>query len=605
MNAFEKRSGWGWIPCLRAASAFAIVLAAWVASLGEAPDLVERTPVSKAEWTGEAGSRRPAAGNGAQKFRFIIVGDRTGGGENEWPLFDRAMDEINLLRPDFAITVGDAIQGYTQDPDEIASEWQDFHKHAGKLEAPLFLLPGNHDISSRDMLRWWQDHIGRTYYSFDYKACHFLVLNTEEYWFENDSSIGPDQVRFVLDDLDRNKTARHTFVFMHKPVWHDPNNAEWRQIEAALGDRPHTVFAGHTHRLTFEKRGDGKYFIVATTRGIDLSDSEDMLPQMGSFPHFTEVTVDGSAVRVAIIEPGGPVWPEDIAPREFQEGARKLVKVDALLPKELENGEVRAGISVSLGNALPGPVEVTIQVSPTGPDGWRPASGNASQTLSLSPGTAKTVDALFNVPAAKVVPVPRLQLSARYDGKPLQRLERNMPLFPESALRQIPEWEVVGPFEAGVVPNALPDNPREAMPQVFLQRGAEKGYAEGAMFQEKGKPLSWQVLKNEAGFVNLARLCETPTHVLAYASCAVHSPAAKTVYAEFRTDDYGQVLVNGAEIEEGRLFRTRSDATYIALPLKAGWNTVVVKCVNITGGWTFRLLPADPASELRFAPSPE
>ncbi len=69
--------------------------------------------------------------------------------------------------------------------------------------------------------------------------------------------------------------------------------------------------------------------------------------------------------------------------------------------------------------------------------------------------------------------------------------------------------------------------------------------------------------------------------------------------------NYGQVFVNGAEIEEGRLFRTRSDATYIALPLKAGWNTIVVKCVNITGGWTFRLLPADPASELRFAPSPQ
>jgi predicted phosphodiesterase len=525
------------------------------AVVAEAPNLPDRAPVSKAVWPTDA-----------LKFRFAVIGDRTGGGENEWPLFDRAMDEINLLRPDFAIMIGDAIQGYTQDPSKIASEWEDFHTHAGKLQAPLFLVAGNHDVSTPDMLRWWQEHIGRTYYSFDYRACHFLVLNTQEHWIQNESSIGPDQVCFVLDDLDHSKTARHTFVFMHIPLWNDPNHAEWREIEAALAGRPHTVFAGHTHRLTFEKRGETKYLVVATTRGIELPRSEEMIPQMGLFPHFTEVTVEGGVAHLAIIEPGGPMWPEDIAPREFQESARKLVTVDALLPKELDHGEIQAGISVSLTNGLPETAEVTIEVSPTGPDGWRPVAGDASQTLALSPGTATTADALFNVPASRVVPVPRLQVSARYGGKLLQRVERNMPLFPESALRHIPEWEVVGPFGAGVVPNALPDKPREAMPEVFLQRGPEKGYVEGATFQDQGKSLSWQVLKTEAGFANLA-LCETPTHVLAYASCAMHSPAAKTVYAEFRADDYGQILVNGAAIENDRLFRTRSDATYVALPL--------------------------------------
>jgi hypothetical protein len=118
-----------------------------------------------------------------------------------------------------------------------------------------------------------------------------------------------------------------------------------------------------------------------------------MIPQMGLFPHFTEVTVEGGVAHVAIIEPGGPMWPEDIAPREFQESARKLVTVDALLPKELDHGEIQAGISVSLTNGLPETAEVTIQVSPTGPDGWRPATGNASQTVTLSPGTATTAHA--------------------------------------------------------------------------------------------------------------------------------------------------------------------------------------------------------------------
>ena len=66
MKAFQKGSGCGWIAYLRAASAFAIVLAAALASLGEAPDLVEGTPVSKAQWTGEAASCRPARGREAR-----------------------------------------------------------------------------------------------------------------------------------------------------------------------------------------------------------------------------------------------------------------------------------------------------------------------------------------------------------------------------------------------------------------------------------------------------------------------------------------------------------------------------------------------------------
>jgi hypothetical protein len=46
------------------------------------------------------------------KFTFAIIGDKTGGGLRNWPIFDRAMDEVSRLHPDFAIMVGDLIQGY-------------------------------------------------------------------------------------------------------------------------------------------------------------------------------------------------------------------------------------------------------------------------------------------------------------------------------------------------------------------------------------------------------------------------------------------------------------------------------------------------------------
>ncbi len=49
------------------------------------------------------------------KFSFMILGDKTGGGEDNWPIFDRSVDEVNLLNPDFVIMVGELIQGYTPD----------------------------------------------------------------------------------------------------------------------------------------------------------------------------------------------------------------------------------------------------------------------------------------------------------------------------------------------------------------------------------------------------------------------------------------------------------------------------------------------------------
>jgi len=84
----------------------------------------------------------------------------------------------------------------------------------------------------------------------------------------------------------------------------------------------------------------------------------------------------------------------------------------------------------------------------------------------------------------------------------------------------------------------------------------------------------------------------------------VQSPKQQIVYARFRVDDYGQIFVNGEPFEERRLFRTRRDPTWVAIPLEAGWNTVVVKSIAIAGGWSFRLLFADPDYELQFAPYP-
>ena len=49
--------------------------------------------------------------NSAEDFQFVVVSDRTGGHREK--IFSRAVEQINLLQPEFVLSVGDLIEGYT------------------------------------------------------------------------------------------------------------------------------------------------------------------------------------------------------------------------------------------------------------------------------------------------------------------------------------------------------------------------------------------------------------------------------------------------------------------------------------------------------------
>jgi hypothetical protein len=49
----------------------------------------------------------------AENFQFAIVSDRTGG--HRAGVFPLALEKLNLLQPEFVVSVGDLIEGYTED----------------------------------------------------------------------------------------------------------------------------------------------------------------------------------------------------------------------------------------------------------------------------------------------------------------------------------------------------------------------------------------------------------------------------------------------------------------------------------------------------------
>jgi len=247
--------------------------------------------------------------NAPQNFQFAIVTDRTGG--HRPGVFEAAAAKLNLLQPEFVMSVGDLIEGYKEDPEILAAQWREFNGFVTGLEMPFFYVPGNHDLSNAAMVPIWQNQFGRTYFHFVYHDVLFVALNSEDppgYKVDNANPghLGEEQLKWLKSVLEENAGVRWTLVFLHKPMWHYGNRSNWNAVEELLGDRPRTVFAGHEHRFRATKVGPWTYYALATTGGS----SKLRGPKEGEFDHVVWVTMTSQGPKMANLMLDG-VWTEN------------------------------------------------------------------------------------------------------------------------------------------------------------------------------------------------------------------------------------------------------------------------------------------------------
>ena len=118
--------------------------------------------------------------NDPDEFQFAIIPDNAGG--TRPGVFAKIVEMTNLMQPEFAVQVGDLIEGYSDDEDQIRAWWQEIDETLEQLEVPLFFLTGNHDFYSEASTKAWRERFGdeRGYYHFRYKDVLFLMINTED-----------------------------------------------------------------------------------------------------------------------------------------------------------------------------------------------------------------------------------------------------------------------------------------------------------------------------------------------------------------------------------------------------------------------------------------
>ena len=279
--------------------AFAVV-AAFALTVAAAPvaaaEIDAAAAAAATPWTGLA------ANDDDRNFHFVLVADRTGGARPG--VFASAIAKINALEPAFVASVGDLIEGYTDDQAQLDREWDEFEALVAGLEAPFFYVAGNHDMNNAVMAATWQARFGPSYYRFLYKDVLFLVLNSELFGMVADPRTpvpGPwrqeQQLAFVAETLAAHPDPRWTIVLIHQPLWDyaDGPRGDWPQVEAMLGDRDYTVFAGHFHRYVKQVRQGRRYVTLATTGGGSSLRGRPY----GEFDHIAWVTMTDAGPRIA------------------------------------------------------------------------------------------------------------------------------------------------------------------------------------------------------------------------------------------------------------------------------------------------------------------
>jgi hypothetical protein len=236
-----------------------------------------------------------AVNNDTTAFQFAIMSDRTGG---MLPgVFEKAVGKVNLLQPEFVLSVGDLIDGYTESAAVWDAQWDEFMGIVDRLEMPFFFVPGNHDISNKLLLEVWKQRLGSPYYHFSYKGVLFIALHTED-GPRNNAGISTEQAEYVQKVLSDHADARWTMLFMHRPLWSYEDKLGYERIDSALGSRPFTVFSGHHHHYLYREHNGRDHYVLATTGG----GSHLRGVEFGEFEHVTWVTMKEDGPVVAHLE---------------------------------------------------------------------------------------------------------------------------------------------------------------------------------------------------------------------------------------------------------------------------------------------------------------
>lgn len=353
---------------------------------------------------------------------FAILSDRTAGSDWGAKYLTRSVEELNRLRPELVLCVGDLVQGYTRSGEDYVREAVQVRQTLDQLAMPWYAAPGNHDViaGTRDPKDWrfealYQKYFGSLYYGLDYNDIHFIVLDSEEQ-LASLPVMSDAQFTWLKNDLARafeNKHIAHVFVVVHKPMWRY-EKSNWQRVHQLLvefnhrpivaiegsgtggggagkgdqgntgtvagsgggkagmrGARVEAVFAGHVHSYIKDPPREGiGYYVLSVTGGQIDQDAA-----AGQVQSYLMVKVDAQGPHLSLVEPFAN-QPDDYviaADRAILDQIEKIkenqIGIEGVLEqpvgKAVGSRDIRspAALTLLLNNPLTVPLDVSIRLA--------------------------------------------------------------------------------------------------------------------------------------------------------------------------------------------------------------------------------------------------
>jgi len=253
------------------------------------------------------------------------------------------------------------------------------------------------------------------------------------------------------------------------------------------------------------------------------------------------------------------------------------------------------GDTVFLRARVPRPDRYDVVVYPTG------SRDPASAAFAVPGLAAKRVDLSSSDAGDVLAPVT---LGTIRGDSVVRLVEVGAPGHPPAALLLRPHrvwaaaWNIVGPFANPRIGNT------ESSPALDSVYGPERDARLTAGYPGmNGATVRWKrVTAGADGAVRLNPQFTPNDWVAAYAEAFLYSPRAGPVTLLLGADDAHQLWVNGALVSsrQGRHISEPDDVS-VLVPLRAGWNRILMKVADLDGGWEFRLRAADPGGTLRWS----
>src|SRR5580704_14188047 len=183
-----------------------------------------------------------------------------------------AIAKINSMpaQPSFVLHTGDLTQ--LAQPDEFDTVQQAL---GGVKTEKIFYVPGEHDLTDHGKLyleRYGKGTKGDGWYSFDSHGVHFVGLVNAMVQVDGGlGSLGPEQLKWLEDDLRKYSNSTPIVVFAHIPLWAVYPQWGWgtKDSEQALTLLRRfgsvSVLNGHIHQTIRKTEGNITFHTAMST----------------------------------------------------------------------------------------------------------------------------------------------------------------------------------------------------------------------------------------------------------------------------------------------------------------------------------------------------